>query len=243
MKRKWNVSILVATTLLCLSACSNVDPQNLNVNTDTEQLSESVNQAFAEVLENSLEKAALGNNSSDVGRGELCDLNGDGQEELIFYYQYANYSIVFEAWTYQDEKPIQLACVGDLPGIAGAGFPGVSLLNYQNKPCIAFWVENSESYPPGEKVSYDVSLWEIQDKLLVSAQQHGITCHQINSEIDQIFSAHSPFFDEKTSIQDYSSFINLIFEDPTDLLLGGTLYGDPAGIPLAQLRESLNQSQ
>lgn len=243
MKRTWNLAIIGVASLFCLTACHNADPQNLNADTDTKPLSTSVNQAFAEVLDGSLEKAALGNNASDVGRGLFCDLNGDGQEELIFYYQYANYNIVFEAWTYQEEKPVQLACVGDLPGIAGAGFPGVSLLNYQGKPYIAFWVENSESYPPGIKASYDVSLWEIQDKLLVSAQQHGITCHQIDSEIDQIFSAHSIFFNEKTSMQDYSSFINLIFEDPADLLLGGTLYGTPAGLPLAQLRASLNQGQ
>lgn len=87
-----------------------------------------------------------------------------------------------------------------------------------------------------------MSLWEIQDKLLVSAQQRGIICHQIDSRIDQIFSAHGTFFDEETSIQVYSSFINSIFKDSAGLLLGGTLYGTPAGTPLAQLQESLNQA-
>ena len=242
MRRRWIVSIIGMPALFCLTACVGAGPHNSNASTDPQQLSASMNQAFAKVLENSLKKASLGSHASDAGRGVLYDLNGDGQEELIFYYQYTNNSIVFEAWTYQDGKPVQLSCVGDLPGIAGAGFPGVSLLNDDGKAYLAFWVENSESYPPGVKASYDVSLWEIQDKLLVSAQQHGIICHQIDSRIDRIFSAHGTFFDEETSIQVYSSFVNSIFKNSAGLLLGGTLYGTPAGTPLAQLQESLNQA-
>lgn len=242
MRRRWIVSIIGMAALFCLTACVGAGSHKPNASTDPQQPSASMNQAFAEVLENSLKKASLCSHASDAGRGVLYDLNGDGQEELIFYYQYTNSSIVFEAWSYQDGTPVQLSCVGDLPGIAGAGFPGVSLLNDDGKAYLAFWIENSESYPPGVKASYDVSLWEIQDKLLVSAQQHGIICHQIDSRIDQIFSAHGTFFDEETSIQAYSYFVNSIFKDPADLLLGGTLYGAPAGTPLAQLRDSLYQA-
>ena len=135
-----------------------------------------------------------------------------------------------------------MARVGDLPGTAGAGFPGVSLFEYHNCPYITFWVENSEAYPPGTKAMYDASLWEIRDPILNPSGQLGITCLNVASGIDKVFCAHSLFFDEQTSIQEYSSFVNLIFENPSEVLLGGELYGEQAGIPLAKLKQSLSQN-
>lgn len=56
MRRRWIVSIMGMAALLCLTACVGAGPHNSNASTDPQQFSASMNQAFAEVLENSLKK-------------------------------------------------------------------------------------------------------------------------------------------------------------------------------------------
>lgn len=239
MKKIVSYFFLCLITILLLSACNNMAEETTYSNFDSITASPSSNKAYAKVLAQSREKATFGNSSPYTGRGILWDLDGDGQEELIFYYQYAYCNIVFEVWGFRAGKAIQLSCVGDLPGIAGAGFPGVSLFQYCDTPYIGFWIENEESYPPGTKKMYDVSLWEIREDLLVPVPQLGITCLRTVSNIDRIISSHGVFFDENTDISEYSYLISLIFESPDELLLGGTLE-EPLGTPLSLLEESLN---
>lgn len=53
MRRRWIVSIIGMAALFCLTACVGAGPHSSNASTDPQQLSASMNQAFAKVLENS----------------------------------------------------------------------------------------------------------------------------------------------------------------------------------------------
>lgn len=222
--------------LLCLTAC--ISNTNEKQNTIEEPRYNTMMEAYHAVLQQTVNKVSFGGGDIEGSRGILRDLNGDGQEEIVFYYFYDDVTVNFEAWTFYNEEALQLACVGDLPGIAGAGHPGVSLFTYEDSPYIAFWVGNSESYPPGTLKSYDTSCWMIMDDRLTNGSQSGVVYHQYGESIE-IFSDYGITLYNNLTEDECQSYISKIIDSPKEILLGGAYGEEPAGTPIIELMESL----
>lgn len=222
--------------LLCLTACSPDVPAQQDVEKETEETT--IEDAYCTVLQHAMDKISYGGGDAAESRGTLYDLDGDGQEELVFYYLYDDVTVVFEAWTYYNGETLQLACVGDLPGIAGAGHPGVSLISYRDTPTIVFWTGNSESYPPGAKENYDLSCWAIRNGQIISGYRMRLE-YRTNEEAPEVFSSYGYYIADPT-VEDCVEFIEGTLESTDNILLGGAYGEEPIGTPIEQLIETLS---
>ena len=245
--------------LFCLTACASNIPAQQNAGQDTGAPTQqnlvqetdtlaregdepgtqeaTIGEAYRGVLQHAMNKIAFGGGDAAESRGILYDLNGDGEDELVFYYLYDDTTVVFEMWTYHAGEALQLACVGDLPGIAGAGHPGVSLFTYREAPMVAFWVGNSESYPPGAKDIYDLSCWTMRNGQFTSGHRMGFE-YRTNEEAPAVFSSYGYDIADPT-VEDCVEFIEGTLESADAVLLGGAYGEEPAGTPIDQLMETL----
>lgn len=237
MKKSRQFMIACLALLLCLTACAPDVPVSQDVEKETEEIT--MEDAYREVLQRTMDKIAYGGGDVAESRGTLCDLDGDGREELVFYYLYDDVTVVFEAWTYYNGEALQLACVGDLPGIAGAGHPGISLFTHRDSPAIAFWIGNSESYPPGAKMVYDASCWTIRNGTLTNGDQMELVYHRSEEPLE-VFSSYGNYAPVDPTAEECEAFVKDVFEDSNSLLLGGSYGEEPIGTPIEQLIETLS---
>lgn len=91
--------------------------------------------------------------------GCLYDLNGDGQDELMYVYVGGSDMLYCAVWTFDSGRPI-LLIDAELASLAGAGTGGFNLVEYEGTQYICGWASNSEPWPPDTNMYYDCFLWE-----------------------------------------------------------------------------------
>lgn len=247
MKKNIFLFISLVMVLMCLVGCSAEkeisdkgssisQPQASNTN-DIVTDKEIPNSQYQEILESISLKCQDINSGLDLKQGVLYDIDHDGQDELVLLYEYPENYITFEIWTLQDNVAVQLAAISDLPSIAGNGFGGIHVVQYEGDEYICFWIKNNESNPPGVVITFDCSLWQLVNGKFTNLYRKGVKYQLDKTGIAEVYDSYGIPLDGAMSITDCQEFMNTFFDSPRDIILrtphDNDIYG--IGIPLEKL--------
>lgn len=170
--KKFHVCIVCVLVIAMLTSCRASASGGQGQSNDTGGVSvgkteissaesyKSYQEAYRDVMTDMKEKQKEFSFAQDIGRACLCDIDGNGQDELICVYVGGADALYCAVWTFHDGKPVLLVD-DELASMAGVGTGGINLVEFEDAQYICGWASNSEPWEPGEaNMYYNCFLWE-----------------------------------------------------------------------------------
>lgn len=188
---------------------------------------ENYNEAYRAIIEQEMERQAEADfygHLRSLGRANLYDCDGDGQDELMYVNQGPLDVLYVSLWTFKNGAPV-LLLDEPLGTLTGIGTGGINIVEYEGLRYLCGWAYNSAPWETGEaNMYYDCFLWEYPDPDFeppYTKPSHTFGFRYFLGENGEIREDAFSFLEDNyiaRSIQDFRELKNLFIDHPLQVL-------------------------